>query len=174
MKALGLSLTAVAVLAVAGTTDAGAGPPFPFNLTGTWEGKVTCKGLSLGEKAKTVSEGLVKISQSGTELALEFDPDGNLEPSLDFAGFTAPESGNPDKGQLVATYCGTSPFINSSGQDHIVHAKGVIKPTDANPYNATLKMTSIVGAYPNVAVCKWKFTRTDITDPSAPGCPPPI
>jgi hypothetical protein len=135
---------------------------------------LTCKGLSLGEKATASVDAILKISHSGNEIAIELDPEGTLTPSVDFAGIVAVEAKNPNKGRAVAVYCGTTPFINTLGMDHILHADGLIKPTDANPANATLKILSIVGAFPNVATCKGKFKRMDDVDPAVSGCPPPV
>jgi hypothetical protein len=42
------------------------------DMTGTWEGEAVCKGFFAGEKFKETFSGNVLITQSGTDLNLDF------------------------------------------------------------------------------------------------------
>jgi hypothetical protein len=133
------------------------------DMTGTWEGEAVCKGFFAGEKFKETFSGNVLITQSGTDL------------NLDFVGFLynggiINDAKNPDKkGQGSIVFCGTTaePLGDYNEIGHLTVQIGANKST----FKATSVFTvASSGEIVDVATCKWKFTRTNTADPGVPGC----
>lgn len=148
-----------------------------FDLTGTWQGSIKCKGVFQGAKfpAFTLTPTL-KISQSGLNVGILADyPPGDTDDS--YVGYANPDVKKPlEKGELAILYCGTDDVLgNEPTFDEIGRMVVSTKPPKVK---ATFKGTSIYSdpgiSDAEVGTCKWKWTRTDANDPGIPTtCPPP-
>jgi hypothetical protein len=137
-----------------------------FDLTGTWEGKGSCKGLLNGEKYKlVVKDSTFLITQNGGAINLQGQ---DVTGTYDYNGRAMEALAKPGTGQVVGVHCATNPI--SSLYNEMFHAKATVKPTAANPANAKLKITSIFNNGETVAICKSSYTRIDTDDPGIGPC----
>jgi hypothetical protein len=145
---------AVAFLGVV-TTQAVA-----VNLTGTWEGEAKCTGFFNGAKIKDTFSGIMGITQTGTDLNMDFLGLYN--------GFIIDDAAKPDKqGQGSFIFCSTvaEPLEGLNEIGHITLAK-------TNGDKGTFKATSVFTfADTTVETCKWNFKRIDTADPGVLPCP---
>jgi len=158
MKILGcigtfiIALTLVALATTAGAVD----------ITGTWEGKETCKCFNNvnGKFTEKFKNEEMKISQSGTDLnILVFD-------GL-FNGNVINQPNKDNKGEAAFIACNTDPKNNASFGE-IGRAKLHTKDNG----KGTFKVESLWNtSQTQICTCKWNFKRTDTADPSIADCP---
>ena len=80
-------------MAVAACLALGA-PAAAFDLSGTWTGKVTCKGTFDGTPQATTSTSTLLIEDGGSTLDLAVD-------GVHYSGASYPAPGRPQKGQIA-------------------------------------------------------------------------
>lgn len=147
----------VALMIVALPTTAGA-----VDITGTWEGKETCKCFNNvdGKFTRKSKDEVIEITQNGTDLNIFiFDElfNGNVinDPNRDKRGVAA----------FIA--CSTDPNNNASFGE-IGRATLRTKANGAGKFKVeSLWNTSQT----QICTCKWKFKRTSTEDPSIADCP---
>ena len=141
-----------------------AGQARAFDLTGTWEGKVTCKRTtSSGQTTITTTADTLTITQSATDVRLE---DARFATPILYSGRPFAFTDDPDTGALGFRSCGLSENPAAAGE--MGNAKVSTKPsTGAGQFAAT----SILSDDDGVETCKWKFTRTSAIDPGVAPCP---
>jgi hypothetical protein len=142
-------VTPLAVLILAAV---GLGAPprtAALDLTGTWNGRVVCKGLdAAGEKDRLVLDGVLQIQQTGNTFNLAAN--GEF-----FAGEVLASASDPDRGVTTFIDCGTTAALPSSSQ--MVLAKVSVDPgTGAG---------TLTGHGPYVVdgaqyACTWAYRRT--------------
>lgn len=77
-----------------------------FDVTGTWEGRATCKGFADGRKFAQKIDVETAVSQAGRDLNIEF---AGLSFIARTSGVAVPDAGKPNKGELGFVSCGTEP-----------------------------------------------------------------
>ncbi len=127
--------------------------------TGTWEGKVACKGLDDGAKVSRKGTTTVKITQSGNDLNV--DGDGTL-----LNGSIQDSAANPNKAKAIFINCETNPDL-AAGNDHEMGIADVI----INGDQAVIKFTSVSLTDDGFLICTGSLKRTSIANPAVPTCP---
>jgi hypothetical protein len=149
-------LGAVVLLGMS-TTHAAA-----VDMTGTWEGKAKCKGFFNGAKVKDTFEAPVTITQTGSDLNMEFF-------GVRYNGGIIDDAANPEKGQgsFVACETAAEPLANYNETGHVT----VQITSKKSTFKATSVFTTAVGgSIVTVETCKWTFKRIDPTNPGVPSC----
>jgi hypothetical protein len=143
-----------------------------MDLTGTWEGKGTCKGLTTGGAPYklVVKDSIFKITQtSASDINLQGEDFTGTYP---YNGLVIESAAKPRSGQVSAIHCASNPFIPDFYNDMLI-GKAKVKPTTDNPAGATLKLTGIFFNGDTLATCKSKYTRVSTADPGIGPCIPP-
>jgi hypothetical protein len=143
-----------------------AHPAAAFDLTGTWEGKQTCKG-SDGAKFSFVFPTTLRITQTGTVLAMEVVSDAGS----DFYNGTGIDgTAKPENGEAYFVHCGTT-FVPATGKEAFDETgRGIVKTKETG--SGSFKGTSnFYNGEPEVANCKWSYKRTLTADPAVLSCP---
>lgn len=142
-----------------------ATPTLAVDLTGTWDGQAVCSGFFAGAKVKDTFSGLLTITQTGSDLNMEFL-------GTRYNGGIIDDSTNPTKkgqGSFVACSARAEPLADYNEQGHIT----VVTNGDKGTFKATSVFTTAVGGtIVTVETCKYTFKRTSIVDPAVPACPP--
>ncbi len=137
-----------------------------FNLTGTWQGKVTCKqfgaaGLDLIPTLKL--EETLDITQTGSALVVD-SSNGFV---LGAMGAAIDDEDKPANGQASLVGCENDGNVNTTSEEVGIF-KVRTKPS-ADKY--LIKGVSQHVDDDSTVTCKWKLTRTSALDPSASPCP---
>jgi len=154
-------LAAVATGLVVSATWAGNAQA--FDLTGTWEGKWSCKGFD-GSKFKSANkESIMLITQAGD--TVNVDVDGG---EFHYNGRAIPDDAKPEKGEVVLAACPNDNLPGAGGEAETVRATVKTKLTT---FKATFKAISIFDDdFPSVGTCKYTFKRIDAADPGVSPC----
>jgi hypothetical protein len=137
-----------------------------FDLTGTWEGKQTCKGLSAGEKFSFSIPSTLLITQAGPTFYIHVVSDSGTDV---YQGYGVDGSANPVNGEAYFVHCGTTD-VPENGDDFDESGRSVVKTKETG--SGSFKGTSaFFNAEPEVASCKWSYKRIETTDPMVAGCP---
>jgi uncharacterized protein (DUF427 family) len=132
----------------------GACPALAFeNLTGTWQGKVSCQSIDAGVRTSTSSAVTADVNDAGDgTLLLSVDPAG------DMMGGIVIDDAHPDRAVVQAGSCGLDGMLLSGALLHAeVRAKaGAVKAT----LTATLIQVHL--ADERTAQCELKLTRTSL------------
>lgn len=157
LRALALSVVFGMLLMAAPIGAADAATP---DLTGSWIGEAVCTGFFAGEKYKETFTGTVNISQSGTDINMEFL--GTV-----YNGAVITDSKNSRKGEGPFLTCNTE--VEPIGAfNEIGHMKVLVdNAKNKTSFNAVSVYAQGAG---NVATCKWTFERTDPADPGVAAC----
>jgi hypothetical protein len=144
-------------------------PSQAIDLTGTWEGKYTCKGFE-GEKFSFTVVGTLEITQTGAELALRVPFDGGAD---EYNGVAIDDARKPETaGAAYFVHCGTSedPGTGLEGFDETGFAKLKTNASGGGSFKAT---TNAFFSEPPIGAgnCKFSFKRTSTVDPVVPACP---
>jgi hypothetical protein len=142
----------------------------PPDMTGTWQGAITCKGFFQGQPFTQVSQGLLFITQTNADINMEFQTNF-------YNGAVIMDADNSTKGQGPLIGCGAQaqPFgdYNEIGRfEALVNAE-----TGKTSFKATsIRVVpgddqAINNTFGYVATCKWKFVRTSATNPNVSACP---
>src|SRR5437899_6602618 len=87
-------------LAVAASLALGA-PAAAFDLSGTWTGKVSCKGTFDGTPRATTSTSTLLVDDGGSTLELAVD-------GVHYSAAPYPTPGHEQKGEIAAIRCDTN------------------------------------------------------------------
>ena len=132
------------------------------SASGSYEGKLVCKGIEGGERVKAKVELQIGIIDDGVEgIAMEIDTFGR------FDGFLLTDTRKPETGTLSAVSC---PLTVTSRTGRVLHAEVKIK---AGTDKATLKGKLIRMDFPGEAsaLCELKAERVASLPPNLPVCP---
>jgi hypothetical protein len=151
--------------ALIGAAMCAAGPAAAIgDLTGVYEGSLTCESTTDVESARTKLAATLLVDDHGSGNAFLY-----LNNSLQVfraAVVSAPET--PDQGRLGGPSCSVSPLTGG----WVIHAEVKAKPGSPG---ATLRgefVTLGVGASAHsVQVCRFSLKRTSLEDPGIAGCP---
>jgi hypothetical protein len=165
MHRLTMLWTAAALIA------AGAGisvppPAHALDLTGTWEGSITCTGLAAdGERDRYRVLPAVEITQTGADTF-------NLRETgadLFYFGRAIAKASNPDAG--VATYVGCPTDASLPPDSEMVHVKVSADPDPASVAGTLRGSGPFVDADTDgLYSCKWTYRRVSKADPGVPAC----
>jgi len=140
--------------------------PVP-NLTGTWEGKYTCKVLLNGVQTKTTTMDVLGtpisiLKLTHTDTALNADSDARFH----YAGFAAAQAKDSTKGAVTFVECSTTPGSNAYNEMLSV-------TVNTKPAHATLKGIDVYnsGGSEVGGICKYNYKRVDTADPGIGPCP---
>ena len=147
------------------------GAPSPalaaLDMTGTWEGTVSCKDVTSGAVAKSKGGVTMTVTQVGNAVRAVVAPAGG--PSRTYQGHVQELVEKPGQGAGTLLTCGAQ--AGSSTFAEILTAAVKAKPTD--PIKATLKASSGYENAGNVqvgGVCKYSLKRTALADPLVAAC----
>jgi hypothetical protein len=132
------------------------------SASGSYEGKLVCKGIEGGERVKSKLSLEIGILDDGVEgIAVEIETFGL------FGGFLLTDTGKPETGTLSAVSC---PLSVTSRTGRALHAEVKIK---AGSDKATLKGKLIGMDFPGLesALCELKAERVASLPPKLPVCP---
>lgn len=135
----------------------------PVDLTGTWDGKLQCKGYDEGAKLSSTSTGNLLITQDSTDLNLNFlGVIYNGAAQVDNKAAT-----KKSHGTIIA--CGSmsdySANIDMASFVASINVKDDSKSSfKANSFNLVDDGTFLT--------CTWTFLRTSQADPVVGACPP--
>lgn len=167
-------VAALFVLAIASPLDANAGSTAStFNLTGTWTGGYSCKGIDAGAKTKlTVKPATMTITQLADVAALMHIETTGAGGGHTYNGNLSASTDKPGTGAATFVECATRSDFND--YDEVLSASNIkITPSAKNPAKAKFVATSTVHSGTLVgAICKFTFERTSTDDPVVSGCPP--
>ena len=142
-----------------------AQPAGAFDLTGTWEGKQTCKG-SDGAKFSFVFPTTLRITQTDTTFAMEVVSDSGSD---FYNGIGIDSTAKPQNGEAYFVHCGTTSVPATGKEAFDETGRGIVKTKETG--TGSFKGTSIFyNGEPEVASCKWSYKLTDPADPQAVGC----
>jgi hypothetical protein len=147
-------------LVVALATSAGAADV----LTGSYAGKLTCKGLVAGAPAKTKQDITIAVSDSKIALAMEIRS-GATQIGDALRGFVMDDSGKPDRAKLFAVDCDMN-LVSLSNLTLIADAvakEGSDKATLKGALTDTTGKTQILD-------CTFSVKRTSTAPPKFEGC----
>jgi hypothetical protein len=150
----------VALVLAAGLV--GAASVEALDLTGTWQGQISCSGLTgAGDRDRFRVPNPVEITQVGDAIRVR-DAGANLL----YAGRVIEASSNPDAGIAMFVGCPTDNTLPPDSE--LVHARVTVTP-------ARGKLTA-TGPFHDADnggffLCRWSYTRVDTVDPAVPACP---
>jgi hypothetical protein len=159
----GMTMLAVVVVAI---LVACAPAASALDLTGTWEGKQTCKGLAEGEKVTFTCCEKVEITQSGDTVNIKVN--GGADGADFYFGRVTTLTDHPDKGAVTFVSCPTNNtvpnlsemvFSNVTDDPKVGSVKGTLK--GEGPFLETSD---------EQYVCTWSYKRVNRTDPLIPPC----
>jgi len=147
---------------------AGALQAHAFDMTGTWEGKWTCR-VQINGTPTTIAndDSVMQITQVGPIVHVDLDNGAYL-----YNGWAGADNDNPKRGASTFVGCGTSPRVRF---DNEVISARVKAPTGSNngEFSGTSAYNSTdVGDIELGGICRYTFTRTSATDPGIGPCPP--
>lgn len=154
-----------ALLGLLAATSAAA-----FDVTGTWAGKASCKGLADGNKLAQKVEVTVRMSQSGRDVNMEFE---GISLLARVSGIAIPSVKKPDTGELGFVGCGThaEPIFGVTARGKVTtkpsKGKGAIKFVTI----VTGKDLNFFGVVDSAFTCTGSVKRTSTTDPVVGDCP---
>lgn len=144
-------------------------PASAFDVTGSWAGKASCKGLADGQKFALKLDVGANLSQSGRDVNIEFI---GLQFLARASGIAIPDAKKPDKGELGIVACGThpEPVFGVTARGKVSTATGKTK--------ATIKFVTIVagkdfsglGVTDGTFTCVGTIKRTQTTNPGVGDC----
>ena len=139
-----------------------------IDLTGTWEGKYTCKG-SDGSNFSYSVPGILEITHTGTEIRAQFPFDTGEDV---YAGVSIDDDKKPlEKGVAYFIHCGMTD-VPGSGQnfyDETAFARATTKSNGGGTLKATTTFF-VSDPPPEMSSCKWSYKRTSTADPGVPVC----
>lgn len=148
----------------------------PLDISGTWVGKLQCKGYDGGNKTTTILEtsepliGPLFISQSGTDINMQIA--GVL-----YNGAVRADLGRPEKlvvGSFVS--CQTSDDYSLGISEVGTFLMTFVEKNDLKTTFRGDSVYGLAGIPPGAPsqtfeACKWSFSRTDAANPLVGACP---
>jgi hypothetical protein len=138
-----------------------------LDLTGTWEGRWTCKDVTSGADAKPGGTLTMMVSQIGGDVQTSvewFARDGAPYRSETFQGHVQELAAKPGQGASTLVACSSAAY-----------AEALSARVKVSASSATFKGSSAYEA-PGATVggtCKYSLKRTDTADPGVAACPTP-
>lgn len=154
----------VAALVLPGAARAGGIPT--LDLGGAWTGTIKCKGTFGGAKDPFSLDPTIRITQIGTELGMLLDYNDPF-PEL-YVALASNDPKKPDKkGEFMLDYCKTDDVVGSNVPSEFDELGRMTFSGKPGQVKATFKGTTVFfdhdfqpsGTY----ICKWKYTRTDVS-----------
>jgi hypothetical protein len=138
-------------------------PAHAVDLTGTWQGAVTCQAFNGAySKTKNADSTLLIVQAGGTFSA-------RLDDELSFNGAVIDSTAKPtEQGEAAMNACSTDASPLADGDDEIARLKAKVNPEKGT---GTLSGESIFGTTGMALTCKYKLKRTSTTPPKFAGCP---
>ena len=139
-----------------------------FDLTGTWVGKIACRGRLNGNRdVLTIKPSTLLVSELPT---LRLSADGLFYTAIEF-----PDISDPRRGEVALIRCDTSP-VRSGGEfgGEFGRMKVKARPdTGAGTITGTTLRATVAPAS-TIYTCHWAYKRVDTADPGLdPGCASP-
>ena len=137
-------------------------PAYAVDLTGVWEGTVTCQVFNGAySKTKNTASTLL-ISQEGATFAARLDDE------LSFNGAVLDSTAKPaEQGEAAMNACSTDATPLGDGDDEIARLKVKVNPEKGTGSLTGESHFATTGA---VLTCKYKLKRTSTTPPKFTGC----
>jgi hypothetical protein len=136
------------------------------DMTGTWEGRVTCdRSMDDASPTRVTEDVTVQIAQVGENVirvAMEVPPGG-----LQFEGVVVDDGVREANGRFFATMCGGDPTDGAFAFTGTVTRTNLLRAV----LNAELD-GFIGGIQPVVFHCRLAAARTTTADPAVPACGP--
>jgi hypothetical protein len=166
------------ILLLAFATTSGAGALPTLDLTGTWTGKGSCKGLLGGEKVTIKTLVTVEVSHdtAANEIAAEaaFTGTSPVPVLITFqsCGFAEAENAKPERGRAALHgYDGMAPFdFFGTGDLSKVSVFAPDKKGRTGKMSGTVFVGAKEGADIAILTCKLTAARVSDADPAVPGC----
>jgi len=155
--------TMLAVVVVA-TLAAGAPAGSALDLTGTWEGRQTCKGIEEGEKDRFSCCSTLRITQSGDAVNIRLTPTAGLY----FGRVTAFDK-HPHRGAVIFAACGTDSTLPEGSE--MVFADVSVDPKVGSVKGNLRGSGPFLDDTDVQLSCTWHYKRVDTADPLVPSCP---
>jgi hypothetical protein len=135
-----------------------------FDLTGSWEGRWSCKGFDGAKFDASNPESTLQITQTGPVLAVREDG------GIPYNGGAIFDTKSPTtKGEIALVKCETDNVPLGGPEGVIIRAK--VK-ADAEKGTGSFKGLSIVeSGAPEVLTCKYVYKRTSTANPAVAACP---
>jgi len=150
-------------LALAASLALGA-PAAAFDLSGTWTGKVTCRGTFDGAPQGTTSTLLVDAGGSTLDLAVD---------GLHFSAASYPAAGKPQKGEIAVIRCDTNSTRSADFGGEFGRLRIVTNPSKGTGSIAGTSFKASVLLARSVYTCHWAFKRISTAPVTLQGCTPP-
>jgi hypothetical protein len=133
-------------------------------LTGTYEGKYSCKGSNNGTPTKSKGEATIAITEGKVSLLATLSEDATQVGIFELLHIE--ETAKQDRSKIAGGDCG----LLNVGRGAALAGDVVIKPDSEK---GAIKGTYIrMGAKPDrIDVCSFSVKRTATTDPMVLGCP---
>jgi hypothetical protein len=141
-------------------------PSHAFDLTGTWQGKQTCRGfdfVGLGAKFNLLAD--ITVSQDGDEVFARIG-------DSDYAGRKIDDPNKPERGRLYLVRCTTDNVPGTALETDWDETADITVKTKATG-SGTIKGFSTFIDIDGIGSCKWKFKRIGVVDPVLTGCSAP-
>ena len=139
-----------------------------FDLTGTWEGKWTCRAQINGAPSTIANDdSVMKITQLGPDGYVDLD-----NGTYHYSGWAAADNDNDKRGATTVVDCDTNP--RSEFSNEMISAK-VKAPSgaDSGEFNGTSAYNlAQPGNIELGGICRYTFERVSATDPGVLPCPP--
>jgi hypothetical protein len=136
----------------------GARLGYPIDLTGEWQGHMTCRLFSGGFSTDSLSPSL-DITQSGSDLNIRENG------ALLYNGILMDDPASPERGAVAARQCGIDDTFSSSAS--MYHLKVISRSSGT----ATARGWRMGNLNSVTQLCKIRLKRDIATDPSVPACP---
>ena len=139
-----------------------------FNLTGSWQGKYTCRAFD-GTKFSFNVPGTLEITQNGTDIDLQLPFTGGADV---YRGISIDATGKPEQGAVYFAHCGISD-VPGTGDNNFDETGFALVKTKENGDGTFKAATTFFLATPplEAASCKWSYKRVSTTNPNVVGCP---
>jgi hypothetical protein len=131
------------------------------NVTGTYEGKMTCRQIASGATTKVKQDVTVDVFEGKSNIGVDV---GSVSTAI--GGVLVEDTAKTDRAKLVGVECGVT-FLNTAGG--VLHADVVIKPGSDK---GTIKGTLIVmdEFAPLGSLCTFTAKRTSTAEPDIEPC----
>jgi hypothetical protein len=142
------------------------------NLTGTWEGKMVCKGQDLdGSKAKfTIGPPdvlSIQVTQTGNALAMHIV----FSDATDvYSGLVAEDAKKTDKGRLFLAHCTTNDVQGDENDMGNWDETADLAVSSNDKGKGKIKGLSTYLDNLGEGSCKWSLKRMGTADPGVAGC----
>lgn len=132
---------------------------YAFDLTGGYEGLMTCKGIdNIGEKDTFKCCSILNVKQTGDTLMMAIVDSR-------FFGRAVEMAGHPDKGVVTAISCSTNTTLPSPSEMGEFQVSA-----NAETERATVKGETILFGNGRHYICKWNYKRTTLSVPTIDPC----